>query len=123
LLVGFTLIGCLVSIVTIRLIQAKFDYFSLRVYKIIWGCHIVVFCLNLASLLVAGQMLLYAEGACSMAEGVLNNQTKMVQLLPEVGRQTGLGLLNSCFAKAKDFTVASNTEEPFRIITDFLQSK
>ena len=65
----------MVSIITIRLIQAKFDYFSLRVYRVIWGCHIIVLCLNLASLLVASQMMVYAEGSCALAEKVMNNQT------------------------------------------------
>jgi hypothetical protein len=52
-------LGCLVSIITIRLIQTKFDYFSLKVYKIIWACHIIVFCLNLAFLLIFNEILLY----------------------------------------------------------------
>lgn len=109
-----TIMGCLVSLVTIRLIQAKFDFFSLRVYKIIWGSHIVVFCLNLATMLVTSQMLIYAEGACSMAEKVINNQTLLAELLPAVNNQTGEALLASCMPANSDFTTISHTAEQFR---------
>ena len=51
-IICISVVGCLISIITIRLIQAKFDFFSLKTYKIIWACHIIVFCLNLVFLLI-----------------------------------------------------------------------
>ena len=122
-MVGFTILGCIVSIITIRLIQAKFDFFSLRVYRVIWGCHIIVLCLNLASLLVTSQMMVYAEGTCAVAERVLKNQTLLAELLPDVNGQTGIGLLNSCYAKSSDFAVDTNTFEPFRQVNSIIMAK
>jgi hypothetical protein len=121
-LVGLTVVGCLTSLVTIRLIQAQFDFFSLRVYRLIWACHIMVFCLNLAALLVAAQTLAYAEGACALAEKVLNNRTALASLLPDVNAQTGLALLYSCL-NSKDFTVNTNTGEQLREVEGFLKAR
>ena len=50
----------------------------------------------------------YAEGACSLAESVLNNRTALAESLPDVNTQSGLGLLYSCMNQ-KDFTANTNT--------------
>lgn len=106
---GVTVVGCLISIFSMRLIQSKYDYFSLKIYKVIWACHIIVFCLNLIFLLLFNTVSIYSEGVCLVANDVLSDKTKLSQILPKLNKNGGLSLFHSCLF-SQDFTIISKTK-------------
>lgn len=96
IITGVTVVGSLISLFSMRMIQSNYDYFSLKVYKVIWACHIIVFCMNLVFLMIFNQIVVYSEGSCLLADSLIHNQTQVNKLLPQTAANSGTYLFTAC---------------------------
>ena len=96
-MVAFTIFGCVISIVTIKLIQNNFDYFSLKAYKVVWGCLLILFCMNLFFLLLFNEIMVYNRGICQFGVQVLSNRSHIEEVFPQAKTGGGMYYVSSCY--------------------------
>lgn len=72
---ALTIFCTLAGLISLKLIQSNYDYFSLSSYKIIWTFHVFMLAANLIFLMIVSQVLIYNKGMCLLAENLLENRS------------------------------------------------
>jgi hypothetical protein len=72
---ALTIFCTLAGLISLKLIQSNYDYFSLSSYKIIWAFHIFMLAANLVFVMVVSQVLIYNKGICLLGEKLVQNRS------------------------------------------------
>ena len=94
---GLTIFGTLTAILSLKLIQNNYDFFSLKAYKTIWFCLMVLFCINLFFLLLFNESIVYNKGICKFSQEALANRTYMEDVFPQTREGGSMYYLINCY--------------------------
>ena len=94
---ALTIFCTLAGLLSLKLIQSNYDYFSLSSYKIIWTFHVFMLTANLVFLMIVSQTLIYNKGMCLLADSMLQNRTLVQDIYPKITASSGMYYFYSCY--------------------------
>lgn len=94
---ALTIFCTLAGLLSLKLIQSNYDYFSLSSYKIIWTFHVFMLAANIIFMMIVSQVLIYNKGMCLLADNLIQNRSLVEDIFPKVKANTGMFYFYSCF--------------------------